>query len=807
MKKFNFWLKIKAYIERKLKNNKKLKDFVWTQEFWVLVIFSVFFIILVLRLFVVQVVQHKKYTDVLNRQHFTQSSLQASRWSIYAYDKANNAVKLTENIYLYNVYVDPKLIWDKARFIELLTPVVYEHLCVTNGMKKMEKIDCIKNIEIFAGKDLLPQEPEFFYMWSWVVSEWYYTFDWTWYYEQIQKIIDDFSTWAAYTLIQNWLDNRVQIWIKKQNYLWFYENEDFLNDLRELDLPFINIKYTNYVYVVPSKVSNVSKDSAKLNAVLKKYWYDRSYSNLDKYFSPQENRYVKILSNVNSVVAQEVKNLKTQYYSEKTKDNVPILHWLWLETSTIRYYPYWSFLSNILWYVDKNWTSFYGVEQFFDDQLRWQDWKIVGRISAWIWWVWANDFEIEDVINWNDVYLTIDIWIQKEVESIVKKWQQTLAADSISVLVYDPMNWQIKASAQYPTFDPNDYDDAYILRPLSVDDAYILDGDTYVDIPIYIKTWWETRVATTSERVDSTLKKYIAKNIYWSQVFVDKNVASTYEPWSVFKAFTVAIWLDSDEVTLYDFYNDPGEVKVWQYTIKNADNKNCMWEKTFMNAFVFSCNIWMVRIVQAVWKNNYYNYLHKLWFGETTNVELWWEVAWSLDDVTTVSMARFLNNAFGQWLLATPIQIAAAYWALVNWWYYIQPTVLAWYRDSQTNEYYVNQKKVISQIFRPETAEQMKDALFTVMEMNPDYVNIARVEWKTLWWKSWTSQIAYKWHYMQWNGRTNGSFVWLVTKDDPKYIVVVQVRRPRATLWWAQTAWKVFSDVAKFLLGYSFIES
>jgi hypothetical protein len=31
-------------------------------------------------------------------------------------------------------------------------------------MKKMEKIDCIKNIEIFAGKDLLPQEPEFFYM-------------------------------------------------------------------------------------------------------------------------------------------------------------------------------------------------------------------------------------------------------------------------------------------------------------------------------------------------------------------------------------------------------------------------------------------------------------------------------------------------------------------------------------------------------------------------------------------------------------------------------------------------------------------
>jgi hypothetical protein len=33
-----------------------------------------------------------------------------------------------------------------------------------NGMQKLEKIDCIKNLEIFAKKDLLPKTPEFFYM-------------------------------------------------------------------------------------------------------------------------------------------------------------------------------------------------------------------------------------------------------------------------------------------------------------------------------------------------------------------------------------------------------------------------------------------------------------------------------------------------------------------------------------------------------------------------------------------------------------------------------------------------------------------
>jgi len=799
-------IKFKDFIIQKLKESKFIKEYRWTPELAILAWFVFLFLILIIRLFSVQIIHHKHYSDILNSQHTTQSSLQADRWSIFVYDKSNNPVKLTENISMYNIYVDPKYI-DKSRLIELLTPIVYEHLCVLNGMNYLEKIDCIKNIENFSLKDLLPEAPDFFYMGNGIVSEWYYTYDWTWYNEQIQSILDNFTTWTAETLIKNWLDRKIQIWIKEQNYLWFFSNEDFIYDLTNLDLPFIEIKYKNYVYVIPSKVSNISKDESKLNAILKKYWYAASYPNLDKYFTPQENRYVKIVSNVNPTIAQKVKDLKSDYYDERTwAEKIPILHWLWLETFTTRYYPYGSFLSNILWYVDKNGEAFYGIEKYFDEELRGKNWKIIWRSSAWIWWVWANDFEIENVVNWDDIYLTIDIGIQKEIESIVKKWQQSLKADSISVLVYDPTNWQIKASAQYPTFNPNDYNDAYTLQPLSVDYAYIIDSDTYMDIPVYIKTWWQTRTAISTERTDVEQKKYIAKNIYWPQVFVDKNIWSAYEPWSVFKAFTVALWLDSDEISLYDFYNDPGEVKVWQYTIKNADNKNCMGEKTFMNAFVFSCNIGMVRIVQAVWKNNFYNYLNKLWFGKLTDIELAGEVKWTIDDVTSVSVARFLNNAFGQWLLATPLQIAAAYWALVNGWYYIKPTILAWYYNPVEDKYYENQTKIVSQIFRPETAEQMKNALFTVMEMNPDYIHIARVEWKTLGWKSWTAQIAYKWKYMQWNWWTNWSFVWLITKENPSYIVVVQVRRPRATLWWAQTAWKVFSDVANFLLDYSFIE-
>jgi hypothetical protein len=51
-----------------------------------------------------------------------------------------------------------------------------------------------------------------------------------------------------------------------------------------------------------------------------------SYTNFDKNFREQENRYVKLLSNANPIVAQMVKDLKLDYYQERTKDNVPILH-------------------------------------------------------------------------------------------------------------------------------------------------------------------------------------------------------------------------------------------------------------------------------------------------------------------------------------------------------------------------------------------------------------------------------------------------------------------------------------------------
>ena len=801
-------------IENRLHRFRIFQNLKVNREFYLLAFFLFLFLIIIIRLFFLQVINHNTYEWLLSEQHVSESTLKAKRWDIYAHDKSANPVKLTENITTYNVFVDPKFIRDKKKFIDIITPVVYQHLCELYGMQKVTPLECVQNVESFTEQNFLPKAPEFFYyghvdmgsgVFNDIISSGYNTFDWTEYNNQIQQIISGFNSGVAYGLIKSKLDQRIYIGLKKKNYLWFFYNTNFLEELKKLNLNYVSIENTNYVYVLPEEIRNTTKDTIGLRTLLDRYGYLQNFKNIDKVFVIQENRYVKIISDANPLIAQQIKQLKLKYYQERNSDRIPILHGLWLEPYTRRYYEYGSFLSNVLGFVDKNSTAFYGIEQYFDSVLRGKDGKIIGRSSSWIWNVWANEFQIEDVENGNDVYITVDIGMQKEIETIIKGFYESLKADSVSVLVFDPFEGQIIASANYPSFNPNGYNNIFEKQPLGIEQKDVINDITYIDIPVYIITGGEYKLATTIERNDITIPKYIAKNINGPQVFVDKNISMPYEPGSIFKAFTVGIGLDTDEIRFYDFYNDPGEVKVGQFTIKNA-SKDCMGDHTFLHGFVWSCNVGMVRIAQKIGKDMFYNYIDKLGFWKLTNIELAGESEWYVEGISTVSDARFFNNTFGQWLLVTPLQIAAAYAPLVNGWYYVKPTIIKGIYNKKTAIYYPNQKKIIRQIFRPETAEALKIWMLNVVQQNREVTNVAYISWFTIGGKSWTSQISYKGKYQQGNGRTNWSFVGLLTQENPKYIVIVQVRRPRQTLWWFETAGKIFKDVAKFLINYSLIE-
>ncbi len=803
----------------KIKITKEVKLFFF---FWFL-----FFIILA-RLFYLQVVMASYYENILSSQHFSESLLKANRWHVFVLDKAGKALKLTENIDFFNVFVDPKYVNDKAKFIEVLSPIIYKHYCEINTTSKPSKIQCIKNIEKFSQTKILPEEPEIFYKGSgnidgtinmqltgwWLSGINQYIYNRDPYYTQKSQIssgymvqfnsaVNLFTTAKALELIKKKMDEMIVIWYRQKNYLGFFENTVFLDELKALNLPYISIESKYYVYIEPSKVSHIWNATKAIQKILQKYWYELGFKDISNVFYAQENRYVRLISEANPNIIKLVNDLKLQYFN-KIKDWIPLLHGLGTEKIAKRYYPYGEFLSNVLWYVWKNGIAQYGIEEYFDKALKGKDWYIVGRSTPWIGEAWSNDFTVVDVQHWDNVYLTIDPAVQKEVEKIIKAWNEEFRSDSVSALVLDPYNGKIISSANYPTFDPNNYNDIYDLQPLAPEDARLLTDLTFTDIPVFYLTGWSVKVATLTDRTNTNLRKYTSKNVVWPQAFIDKNIAFPYEPGSIFKAITIGVWVDSDEISLYDFYKDEGKVTIWPYTISNVD-ENCLWENNFLHAFIFSCNIGMVRIAQKIRKENFYNYVEKLWFWKMTNVELAWEDGWFVEDSNTVSVARFFNNSFWQWLLATPLQMAVAYAALVNGWYYVKPTIIEKVYKRDTNQFIVNQTKKEFQIFKPTTSDYLKEALFRTVN-NPVIKKFSYIVGYTIGWKSWTSQISFKGKYQKWLWRTNGSFVWIVTKDNLKYVVVVQVRRPRSNLWWDATAGKVFNQIAKFLINYELIE-
>lgn len=802
---YTIWVYIRRSFKQFKRNYPQFYRFTQTKEWTVVLIFWLLFFLLLVKIISLQLINNNTYNSILEQTHSLFGTVEARRGNIYVNDASQQKpIKLTENVTLYNIFVDPAFVKEKDRFIDIVTPLIYTHLCQMNGFATIDHEWCVKNLEQFTKESYLPIAPTVVYYGQGISSgnvEW---FDYTGYNIAYANVLSGFTQSKIEDTINQRLHDMIVIGERKYNYLWYYSDVGLINDLKTLHRPYIYIYNNNYVFIEPKALNGSDTQAIKeMESVFINRGYFQDTIKIKNLFVSRKYRYVKLISGVNPTIVDTMNALKTQYYKDKDPiENIPLLHGLGTESYTKRYYPYGRFMSHILWYVANNGVATYGIEEYFDDVLKGRDGTIEWQSSTSIWQLWANDIKIENVKNGYDVYLTIDPVIQKQVEKIITKYRNEFKADSASILVYEPLSGHVIASANAPDFDPNNYNDSYTIKPMAPEQWYIVDNETFLDFPVYVKTGWNTRLATSTERVDVTIPKYVANNPLWPNLFVDKNIAYPYEPGSVFKAFTFWIGLDQNEISLYDRYEDKdSQVKVGQYTIKNAAVEACRGTNTFLHALQYSCNVGMVRIAQRLTQNTFYNYLTKLGFSAMTNIELAGEDPGFVESVGSISVARFFNNVFGQWLLVTPIQIAAWYGAMLNGGTYIKPTILSKVCEAGTTICQNNEVKTVRQIFEPRISELLKFALTKVIEI-PDNGKYADVPQYKVWGKSGTSQISYKWKYKAGNGRTNGSFVWIVTEDNMKYIIVIQVRRPRSTQRWNKTAWPIFRDSAAFIINY-----
>lgn len=797
---------------------RQLYSYFKTREQKLIAFFAIFLLVTVARLFWLQVLSGEYYQELLVEQHTTSTTLKAKRGHIYVEDKAWTQMQLTENVDLFTLFVDPKFLnialpnrssTENIRLseqieedlIKELTPIITDHLCVQYWVTPIDKRTCIKNIQDFTKKELLPNENT------------YYTFSWDTllytdneeYTRLLEEVESQFDREAAEWMVQRRLEDVIRNGIREYNYIWRYDSPKIIERLKNSSLwENLSIIDDAYIYINPSSITSPESAIQILYDVFQSWGETISKQRLKALMQPQEIRYIRITTWMNSKIAKRILEAKSNWYDYWLSTYwVPLFHWVWLEEYQERYYPHNSFMANILWYVTWAWESFYGVEKYFDELLKGKDWKILGLATPWIWEIWANNFEIAEPVDGNTITLTIDPVIQKEIENAAWYFTRIFNADSVAITIIDPNTWEVKWLANSPTFDPNDPNSSYKLRPIRYDERYLLDDTTFIEIPVFTLSGAQLIQTTTETRTAPGKNKYIFENYLWPQVFIDKNISFPYEPWSIFKTITLAIWIDSNSIASNEFYQDDGKVTVWPFTIANI-SKNCLWLHTFSHALWYSCNVWMVRIAQRVTKYVFYEYLKALGFWELTGIELAWEEWWTLPNFNVVSKARFFNNTYGQWMLATPLQMAIAYAATINGWTYLKPTVIKSIYSPSTETHLSLPESERIKVFSEQTSQDTKDALVSVID--DWWLQKYKKEWYALGWKTWTSEIAFKWKYQSWAWRTNGSFVGIVTAKSTNYVVAIQVRRPRTSPRWSDTAWRIFSQLSDFLIAYDAID-
>jgi cell division protein FtsI (penicillin-binding protein 3) len=311
-----------------------------------------------------------------------------------------------------------------------------------------------------------------------------------------------------------------------------------------------------------------------------------------------------------------------------------------LESEPMRVYPHEgggpdsTLAAHLLGFVNRDGKGQYGVEQFYDDQLAGMP-RIVRAQRDVAARAVPDTIIVEDAGSpGEDVRLTIDAGLQLTLEQEVLAAWAADKAKSVSAVVLDPYTGEVLAEATYPSYDANNYRAIAGIDPSR---------------------------------------------------FIDPIVSSVYEPGSVFKMLTAIAALETGTVTTKTKIKDVGTLKLdgGQTRVDDADRKGMGW-MTFEDAIAYSRNVVAAKVALDLGADTHQSstILHDTWlrlgFGRPTGIDVAGEVQGLVNDPTIVDWSEIdlANGSFGQGVAVTPIQLAAAYAAMVNGGTLVQPHVV-----------------------------------------------------------------------------------------------------------------------------------
>lgn len=499
------------------------------------------------------------------------------------------------------------------------------------------------------------------------------------------------------------------------------------------------------LYADPTFVKNANDDAIKVAGII-----GGKASDYQSLLKTKHTRYVILAKRLDESQNSAITNLK--------------LPGIGTQAQNYRTYPQGSLAAQLLGFVNNDGKGTYGIEQALDKELSGTPGLLKAITDAAGVPLAANKDNIQiSPKAGNDVVLTIDLGMQKQLETLLKKGLDRAKSKSGSALIMDVNTGAIKAMANYPTYDPAQY--------YKVSDA---------------------------------------------NVFNNAAVSSPLEVGSIMKTLTASAALDMGVVTPETSYYDPSHWLLDGHQITNIEEDGGAGTQTVASILNLSINTgatWMLMQmggqtgqVNQKARQHWYDYMtNHFELGKATGIEQGYEAEGYIPPPNKgyALQLTYANTSFGQAMSATPLQMGAALSAVLNGGTYYKPHLVDELVDSGGKATAKKPEIVRQHVVSPVVSKQMQSLMEYVVKGHLDegFSYLRFPDNYIVGGKTGTAQIADP-AGGYYGNKYNGTYMGFVGGDKPQYVVVVRVNEPGVGGYaGSMAAQPLFADIAHTLIN------
>lgn len=469
------------------------------------------------------------------------------------------------------------------------------------------------------------------------------------------------------------------------------------------------------LYADPVYIKDARLSATKLSAIT-----GGNAADYEKAMHKEKTRYVVLAKKLNEAQMKRVASLKIAGVGTQAQD--------------YRIYPQGTLASQMLGFVNDDGQGKYGLEQFMDSTLGGKpgQLKAITDVSGIPLAASRDNIQI-DPKNGQDVVLTINLGMQKQLENILKAGLDHAGSNSGSAIIIDPNSGAIKAMANWPSYDPAKYTE--------VSDA---------------------------------------------NLFNNAALSSPLEVGSIMKTLTISAALDLGLVTPETTFFDPSQWKLDGQTVHNVEEDGGPGQRNMQQLLNLSLNTGATWLVMQMGGGEINQKARDIWhdyltnhymLGKSTGIEQGYEADGYIPSPSSgYSLSlTYANTAFGQAMTATPLQMIAALSSVINGGTYYQPHLVDKTIDAGNVEH-LNKPKIINgHVVAPKVGQELISLMEYVLvnhHPNPAFSGNYTVGGKTGTAEEANPAGGY------FTNKFNGTFMGFVGGDKPQYAIITRVNSP-----------------------------